>query len=142
MSKRYISVALREQVMQDSHGRCGYCLSSQRFTGTNLVPDHLIPEAKGGLTIRKNLLMACRRCNEHKQSRSHAFDPVTRKSVPLFNPRFQLWALHFVWSQDGTRIIGTTAIGRATVDALNMNDETIVTTRAYWVGVGWHPPKD
>jgi hypothetical protein len=33
-----------------------------------------------------------------------------------------------------------TAIGRATIIALNTNNEVIVDARRRWVGVGWHPP--
>ena len=140
MSSGYIPVALRRIVFQDANRLCGYCLSSQEISGTRLVPDHIIPTAKGGLSERDNLWMACRRCNEHKGARTEAIDPITEEVVPLFNPRFEVWALHFVWNPAGTYIIGLTAIGRATIIALNMNDEAIVTARTNWARVGWHPP--
>jgi hypothetical protein len=60
----------------------------------------------------------------------------------LFNPRRQLWREHFVWSGDGTQIIGLTACGRATVLALKMNNDDIVAARRLWVSVGWHPPAE
>lgn len=140
MSKAYIPVALRRALLAEANHRCGYCLSSEQFIYGKLVPDHLIPEAKGGQTVRENLWMACRLCNEHKHARTHAVDPTTGKLTPLFNPRFQIWRLHFAWSPSGTHLIGLTAIGRATVDALNMNSHTVVETRKNWVAVGWHPP--
>ena len=38
-------------------------------------------------------------------------------------------------------IIGLTAIGRATVETLKMNNEFIVPARRHWVEAGWHPPQ-
>jgi hypothetical protein len=40
--------------------------------------------------------------------------------VPLFNPRTDIWPDHFEWN--GPTIVGKTAIGRATIDVLNIND--------------------
>jgi hypothetical protein len=39
----------------------------------------------------------------------------------LFNPRTDIWEEHF--ESDGARILGITAIGRATVSVLGMNKE-------------------
>ena len=142
MSKAYIPVALRRTIQIDSKYRCGYCLVPQKLIYGRLVADHLIPEAKGGETVRENLWMACRSCNEHKHARTDARDPLTGESAPLFNPRYQVWSHHFRWSEDGLTIIGLTDTGRATVAALNMNNKDVVETREQWVDVGWHPPKD
>jgi hypothetical protein len=62
--------------------------------------------------------------------------------ILLFNPRHQIWVDHFQWSDDGTQVIGKTAVGRATVVALQLNNPVMLTTRRMWVQVGWHPPKD
>ena len=67
--------------------------------------------------------------------------------MPLFNPRSQLWSEHFCWSVDGLWILGMSATGRATCDRLDLNDVNhddgfIRSSRALWVSVGWHPPKD
>jgi len=40
--------------------------------------------------------------------------------VPLFHPRRDRWSEHFLF--EGVRIVGTSAIGRATVQVLAMND--------------------
>jgi Zn ribbon nucleic-acid-binding protein len=104
--------------------------------------DHIIPQAEGGETTQDNLCCACGLCNGHKQKRTHARDPQTRRRVRLFHPRRQKWARHFRWSEDGTQIIGLTACGRATVEALQMNHPDMVRARRNWVAAGWHPPKD
>ena len=107
-----------------------------------MVLDHLVPESQGGPTIRENLWLACRRCNEFKGTQTHAVDPHTQKNIPLFNPRQQSWRIHFTWSSDGTEILGLTAIGRATIAALRLNNREIVAARSLWVQAGWHPPRD
>jgi hypothetical protein len=43
-------------------------------------------------------------------------------------------------AHDGTRIVGISALGRATVEALQMNHPLIVSTRQLWVRLGIHPP--
>ena len=63
--------------------------------------------------------------------------------MALFNPRLQNWFEHFAWSEDGLRIQGRTAIGRATVDALHLSDDIdALIVRSFWVQAGWHPPQD
>jgi hypothetical protein len=74
--------------------------------------------------------------------KTHAADPDTGTTVPLFNPRTQKWGDHFRWSEDGLRIIGLTPTGRATVLALHLSDDPIaLTVRGSWVAAGWHPPQ-
>mgnify|MGYP001558078120 CR=1 FL=1 len=138
----FISVELRERIAGQARNRCGYCRSAEKVTGVPLEIDHLIPLSAGGSSREENLWLACRRCNSFKRSQTHALDVVTGQGVRLFNPRKQQWNRHFEWSQDGTRIIGKTACGRATVLALQMNNDLIVDARGSWVNVGWHPPKD
>ena len=142
MSKAYIPVDLRRQVAEDGRYRCGYCLTTQRIVGRPIVIDHLVPEAQGGLTVRENMWLACRRCSEFKGNRTHALDPLTQETVAFFNPRQQSWSVHFIWDHEGIEIIGLTAIGRATVTALRLNNPEIVAARSLWVQAGWHPPGD
>jgi hypothetical protein len=59
----------------------------------------------------------------------------------LFDPRRQIWSEHFAWSEDGTRVLGATPCGRATVLALELNSLIAVSVRRYWVAAGWHPPR-
>ena len=141
MSSAYIPLHLRQLVSRQSRGRCGYCLSSELITGIPLDLDHLIPTSLGGLTVEENLWSACSRCNGHKGNRVAARDPMSGEIVPLFNPRTQIWNEHFAWTDSDTRILGKTAIGRATVVALRLNRSPLVNARRAWVSVGWHPPE-
>lgn len=67
--------------------------------------------------------MACQRCNANRYNFITGVDPETGSITPLFNPREQNWADHFVWSADGLTIIGTTPTGRATCKRLDLNDQ-------------------
>jgi hypothetical protein len=104
--------------------------------------DHIIPKARGGTDAEANLWLACRMCNSFKRTQITARDPLSGRHVRLFNPRRQRWARHFAWSEDGTRILGRTACGRATVIALQLNHVMAVMVRREWVAAGWHPPED
>jgi hypothetical protein len=102
--------------------------------------EHIIPRSRGGKTKLANLCLACHRCNEYKGNRVKALDPMTGKRVTLFNPNIQHWHGHFKWNRDGTEIIGITSCGRATIEALRLNNEDIVVARHIWAAVGLHPP--
>ena len=121
--------------------RCEYCQTSSAITGETITIDHVIPLSRGGTSEEENLCVACRRCNRNKSMHVEAVDSTTGEYVALFNPRMQIWHEHFVWSGDGTQVIGLTSVGRATVEILQMNHQDIVNARRLWVSVGWHPPK-
>jgi hypothetical protein len=132
--------SLRERVAKQAQHRCGYCLTQEVVSGVPLTLEHIIPRAKGGKDVEENLWLSCRLCNEAKGVLTEAVDPQTGMRVPLFNPRTQVWVEHFAWSQDGTRVVGRTPVGGATVVALSLNSELRVRARAIWVEAGWHPP--
>jgi hypothetical protein len=142
MSKQHIPAAVRQRVAEIARFRCGYCLTSQDVVGPVFDIDHIIPESKGGVNEEHNLWLACGWCNAYKGAQTHAPDPVTGASEPLFNPRQQVWSEHFRWSEDSTEIIGLTACGGATVEALKMNNPFVIPARRRWVMAGWHPPAD
>ena len=104
--------------------------------------EHLHPEALGGTDDEENLWLACRLCNGSKGVQTHGRDPITGRRVKLFNPRRQHWKRHFTWNADGTRIIGLTVCGRATIAALKLNNLLAINVRREWVKAGWHPPED
>jgi len=102
--------------------------------------EHIIPTALGGTDDEYNLWLSCRLCNGYKGIQLYGTDPLTGRRIRLFNPRRQRWVRHFFWSADGVRIIGRTAAGRATVEALQLNNAIAVVVRRAWITAGWHPP--
>jgi hypothetical protein len=136
----HISAALRRQIRAEVGEHCGYCKSSERWLGIPHDVEHIIPEAAGGESGRDNLWLACRRCNSFKSNRCEAIDSLTGNSVALFHPRNDQWKEHFEWSFDGTTLLGLTACGRATIEALQINHPLIVAAREMWARLGVHPP--
>ncbi|MEW5859107.1 MAG: HNH endonuclease [Cyanobacteriota bacterium] len=138
----YIPESLRNQIADSDRGRCCYCLTSEANSGIPMTHDHIQPVSKGGETSFENICLACRSCNEFKGDSTEAIDPLTGETVPLFNPRTQIWSDHFTWSPDSTRVEGLTVIGRATIVRLRMNNPVIIAARRRWAVSGWHPPTD
>ncbi len=143
MSNKPKHKRLREQVAKVARYRCGYCLCREDVIGLELELDHIDPQANGGKTVRENLWLACGPCNKHKSSRRRITDAESGSAVRLFNPRTDDWFVHFCWIEAGERIEGLTAIGRAMVEALQLNEPiTRIVARRNWITAGWHPPGD
>ena len=137
----HIPDKLKQKIRIAAQNRCGYCLSPQRLVMARLEIEHIIPLSKGGGSDEENLWLACPICNGHKGSQVEAVDPKTGEVVSLFNPRNHDWRQHFEWRDEGLTIAGKTAVGRATVVALRLNDDPdALLVRSYWIQAGWHPP--
>jgi hypothetical protein len=142
MSRPRVPAELDRKVRAAAKNRCGYCLSPQHLVMARLEIEHILPCAHGGADDEENLWLSCPICNGHKSDKTCAADPDTGQIVLLFNPRVQKWQDHFGWSADGTRILGQTPVGRATVAALRLSDDTdALLVRSYRVAAGWHPPQ-
>jgi 5-methylcytosine-specific restriction endonuclease McrA len=140
-----ISIASRQRIRQRAHFLCEYCHSSEEASASLFTFDHLIPQSLGGKDTEDNLALACHRCNGRRYNFTEGIDPETKTTVPLFNPRQNQWSEHFIWSNDGEKILGITPIGRATIQRLDMNDDrhddtSIQRARRLWIRGGWHPP--
>jgi hypothetical protein len=64
---------------------------------------------------------------------------VTDQLVELFHPRQQRWQAHFSWDEQFERVIGLTATGRATVEALQLNRPEVLNLRRLLCAAGKHP---
>ena len=118
-----VSVASRRIVRERAAGLCEYCHAIERWQFVRFTIDHVLPVSRGGTDDLSNLALACRNCNERRGNRCEAGDSETGAITPLFDPRTQLWAEHFLWSTDRLRVLGITATGRATVALLDFNDD-------------------
>ena len=72
---------LRAYIRHRDGYRCAYCNEPKE----RLELDHIVPESKGGPTRVGNLVLACRRCNQRKGSRTLeeflAGDPKRRQRI-------------------------------------------------------------
>ena len=111
--------SLEREVHQRARDRCEYCRMHQSLQGASFHIEHVIPVSLGGANSGTNLALACPSCNLHKSNRVEAADSETGTMNPLFHPLADRWSDHF--RIDGFRVFGTTATGRATVEALKFN---------------------
>lgn len=138
--RRSISRAQQEAVRRRAQALCEYCHTAEQWQYIPFTVDHIIPISQGGAGSLENLALACFHCNRRKADRLQAVDPERAELVVLFHPRQHGWDEHFIWSADGLRIVGHTAIGRATIAAFDLNRERVVNIRAADVAVNRHPP--
>ncbi len=141
MANPTINKELREAVILRASKCCEYCKSQDKFSPTAFTIDHILPESLDGTSDFKNLAYACFLCNRLKSNKLKVFDTRLKKWVSLFNPRIDIWAEHFSWNDDTTKIIGMTAIGRCTVKELKLNREKLIEYRNCIIPFGEHPPK-
>jgi len=112
--------ALEAEVVHRAGGRCEYCHFPAAGAELPFHVDHIIAEKHRGPTNSANLAWACFSCNLRKGPNIAGLDPLTGNLTRLFHPRSDIWEAHFTW--EGTLLRGTTAIGRTTIEVLNIND--------------------
>jgi 5-methylcytosine-specific restriction endonuclease McrA len=110
----------RDLVRRRAGDRCEYCRLHQEHSGLRHHIEHITAKQHGGSDDADNLALACHRCNLHKGTNLTGIDPQTGQLAPIFHPRRDRWSDHFTF--EGTCINGVSAVGRATVQVLNMND--------------------
>jgi HNH endonuclease len=142
MAKRYITKAVRQLIAERAYYLCEYCMCRSDCACESFESEHIMPFVLGGSNEPDNLAFTCRGCNSHKSDRITALDPLTEQSVLLFHPRNHHWYDHFAWDEEYLFIIGTTPIGRASVDALHLNRKGVVNLRRLMKLGGIHPPKN
>lgn len=112
--------AVRNQVRDRARHVCEYCrLTQEAQPWVRFHVEHIRPRQHHGTDDLDILCLACGHCNRFKGPNLASIDPVTDELTLLFNPRTDRWIDHFSLVEH--RILGTSAIGRVTVDLLNMN---------------------
>lgn len=116
-ARRTLPQKIQDLVRHRADGLCEYCHTAEKWQYVSFTIDHVIPLANGGTNDIENLALACFHCNRNKSSLSQATDPNSNALSDIYNPRQSSWADHFIWSTDGSTIIGLTTVGRATIRA-------------------------
>lgn len=118
----------REFVIARAGSRCEYCgLLQAQLPFFSFQIEHIRARQHRGSDSPDNLCLACIACNSFKGTNQSAYDPVSGELVPLFNPRNDDWNANFRAAQG--RVMGLTAVGRATVELLQMNRDQMVEVR-------------
>lgn len=140
MARKKISEQLRGKVAERAKFRCEYCQTTMEMSTQRFEIEHVQPNSKGGETRYENLALSCRGCNSHKFIKTKGFDKITQTTVSLFNPREDNWETHFAWDKDPLFLIGLTAIGRATIESLQLNRPQLISVRNLLRKAHLHPP--
>lgn len=134
----YISDKLRQQVADRANYCCEYCLMPERFLATFFHIDHIRSLKHGGHSGMDNLAYACPHCNQFKGSDVGTFaDAEGETLIRFFNPRKDKWHDHFQIIVG--EIIPKTAIGRATVTILTVNQPERLVLRRELMLIGQYP---
>jgi len=135
---RAIPDSLRRQVAQRAGYRCEYCRVLERFLATIFHIDHIRSIKHGGATALENLAYACPHCNQNKGTDVATFvDGDAEQTVRIFNPRKDSWINHF--EVMGGKILPKTAIGKATVQILGLNEPERLIFRQALAETGYYP---
>lgn len=135
----HVSAAVRRFVERRAGDRCEYCHAPQLLANSPFHVEHIIPLSHGGVDDAENLALGCSACNLAKGPRIGVPDAGDAATIPLFHPRRDRWDEHFGWSEDGVTLLGRSAIGAATVAALNMNGFRQQRARPFWQRLGLFP---
>jgi len=125
-----------DEVWRRAGGACEYCQLPQRFDSLRLQIEHIIPRKHRGGDDVDNLALACFACNNHKSSNLSGLNDA-REIVRLFHPRSDRWDDHFQWQN--AVLVGTTDVGRVTVDVLCINLPYRVQLREALIAEGVFP---
>lgn len=120
--------SLKQFVRKRANDCCEYCHLREQDSGR--LPfhvDHVRSIQHRGLGTEENLCYSCSQCNLLKGPNLSSYDPLTNVLVRLFHPRQDRWEEHF--RCEGAIIVGITAMGRATVELLQMNSAKRVQLR-------------
>lgn len=133
----YISVELRQQVIERASNCCEYCRLNQDDYPFKFHMEHIISEKHDGETILDNLALSCPTCNRFKGSDIAGADLETGEEVFLFNPRSQDWDKHFKLT--GVYIESETPEGKLTIRLLQLNHPDRLIARELLVEANRYP---
>ncbi|HEX4948065.1 MAG TPA: HNH endonuclease signature motif containing protein [Blastocatellia bacterium] len=119
-----ISPEMRQLVRGRAGFACEYCGVTDVNTGAELTIDHYRPQSQHGTDNAENLVNCCYRCNQFKS----AYWAANTSAIPLWNPRTEPAAEHFIPLRDG-RLAPLTETGRQTIQTLRLNRPLLVTNR-------------
>lgn len=135
-----MSTPSRQDIFDRAGGCCEYCRMPQELTVVPHEVDHIRAQKHGGTSTGDNLALCCFYCNSFKGPNIAGIDPDTDTLQPLYHPRKDHWKDHFEWN--GPELVGKTAIGRTTIEVLNVNLPERVEHRRLLIESGDFPPRD
>jgi hypothetical protein len=133
MNPYYTIIAAR------ANHRCEYCQAPELVFNFPFEVEHIIPLSRQGANDEMNLALACRSCNLRKGTRTSGTMPDSSTEVRFFHPRENRWNEYFQIDTNSGKIIGMSAVGKVTVEFLEMNSSSQVTARQLWIRLDLFP---
>jgi hypothetical protein len=131
---RNISPEVRKSVAIRADFRCEYCLIHEEDSYISFQIDHIISIKHGGGDNLENLAYSCAPCNRAKGTDIGTVLLPGKEFVRLFNPREDRWKDHLKLL--GAEIIALSAIGKATIKVLDLNNELRIAERSALIEIG------
>ena len=119
-----VTAAVRNRVSARAGCACEFCGTSETDAGGDLSVDQYRAVCRGGCDDADNLLYCCIQCNQFKGD----YWPDGPDARPLWNPRADAFADHFVEMADGS-LGPLTPAGAFTVLRLRLNRPALVARR-------------
>ncbi len=135
-----VSRQLASKVARRAGHRCEYCHLPEQASLFAFQPDHVLAVKHHGPTTYENLAWTCFYCNSYKGACIAGYDPVTSRLTRLFNPRRDTWVQHF--RRRRGHILGTTPVGRTTIQVLSINHPDAILIREELIADGALRPED
>jgi len=126
-------------IAERANHRCEYCHAPELVFNFPFEVEHIIPLFRQGTNEESNLALACRSCNLRKGTRISGIAPNSNSEVQFFHPRQNLWSEHFQIDTEAGMVVGITAIGKVTVENLEMNSTAQIAARGLWIRLGLFP---
>ena len=76
----------------------------------------------------------CSFCNAFKGPNIAGIDPQSQQLTRLFHPRRDRWEEHFSWVS--CELVGSTGVGRTTIEVLRINTEESIALRRLLIALG------
>jgi HNH endonuclease len=126
-------------IAERANHRCEYCHAPELVFNFPFEVEHIIPLSRKGADDEANLALACRSCNLRKGTRISGVAPDSNTEVRFFQPRQNQWNEHFQVDTESGVVMGITAVGKVTVENLEMNSTAQVAARQLWIRLGLFP---
>lgn len=126
-------------ISERANHRCEYCHAPELVFNFPFEVEHIIPLCRQGTNDEANLALACRSCNLRKGIRISGIAPDANTEVRFFHPRQNQWNEHFQVETESGIVMGITAVGKVTIENLEMNSAAQVAARKLWIRLGLFP---
>lgn len=125
---------LRQQARDRANKRCEYCRLPEDVRFYTFHADHIIGLKHTGRAALDNLAWACFDYNVAKGTDIASIDSETQTLTSLYNPRTEIWDEHFL--MEYAVMIGKTAVGRVTINIMQMNHPDRIILRKILIDSG------